>query len=169
MKTYIISDTHFSHFNIIKYCNRPFKTAEEMDTVMINNWKNTVKNKDTIWHLGDVAMGEMKDENKLSNLIHSLPGYKKLILGNHDKQDINFWREVGFDEVYPYPVIIEKFFILSHDNIFLNENYPLHNIHGHLHDKIINSKCYTNVSVECIGYKPIDLEELIKNIIEKNN
>lgn len=168
-KQWILSDTHFGHSNIIKYCNRPFSNADEMDKVMIQNWKDTVKEGDIIWHLGDVAMCGMKDKDKLSTLIHSLPGYKKLILGNHDHSDINRWREIGFDEVYPYPVIINKFFILSHDIVFLNENVLLHNIHGHLHDKNIDSKCYTNVSVELTDYRPIDLDVLMKIIIEENN
>lgn len=167
-KRFVISDTHFSHFNIIKYCNRPFATAEEMDAKIIQNWRDIVGEKDIIWHLGDVALGPMKDKDKLTELIRSLPGYKILILGNHDHSDINRWRDIGFSEVYPFPVIIEKFFILSHDIMFLNENVPLHNIHGHLHDKTINSKCYTNVSVECTDYKPVNLDELIKKIAEKN-
>ena len=52
------SDTHFSHCNIIKYCNRPFKDVDEMNKILIQNWNNVVRPDDIVWHLGDFALGD---------------------------------------------------------------------------------------------------------------
>jgi len=114
-----------------------------------------------------VAMKDMKDKTKLTTLIRSLPGYKILLLGNHDKPNVQHWRDIGFDEVYPYPIIYNKFFIMSHDTTYINIAMPYANIHGHLHEKTMTGGRYINVCVEHTNYKPIDLDELMKKGMEQ--
>jgi calcineurin-like phosphoesterase family protein len=54
---YLISDTHFDHQNIIKYCHRPFRDVRQMNKAMMRNWNNTVKARDTVYFLGDWTYG----------------------------------------------------------------------------------------------------------------
>lgn len=82
-KYYFTSDTHLSHGNIIKYVNRPFKHADEMNETIIENWNKTVTKQDIVFHLGDVAFE--RDRNKLEWMLSRLNGEKHLIWGNHDK------------------------------------------------------------------------------------
>jgi calcineurin-like phosphoesterase family protein len=49
------SDTHFTHANIIKYCNRPFTHVDEMDAHLISKINQYVKADDVLYHLGDFA------------------------------------------------------------------------------------------------------------------
>lgn len=80
-KIFYISDLHFGHFNIIRYDNRPFRTVEEMDNILIENWNKTVSNDDTVYILGDISW---HDESKTVEIFKQLNGVKVLIKGNHD-------------------------------------------------------------------------------------
>ena len=46
---YFTADLHFGHANIIKFCNRPFKSVEDMDKTLIRNWNETVQPDDEIY------------------------------------------------------------------------------------------------------------------------
>ncbi|MFW6243233.1 MAG: metallophosphatase, partial [bacterium] len=75
-----ISDQHFFHSNIIKYCNRPFKDINEMNYFMIEKWNEVVGINDIIYHHGDFCLG---GKNNASSILSVLNGYKILIKGNH--------------------------------------------------------------------------------------
>jgi calcineurin-like phosphoesterase family protein len=48
-KIFFTADQHFGHKNIIKYCNRPFSSVEEMNKVMIDRWNEIVGKEDTVY------------------------------------------------------------------------------------------------------------------------
>lgn len=158
MKYFMISDTHFGHKNIIKYCNRPFETVEEMDKTMIKNWNSVVTNKDTVIHLGDVALC---GKERFKQIISQLNGNKILIKGNHDQWTDEFYRESGFQYVSRFPIVWNDFFLLSHAPLQLSETTPYFNCYGHVHndEKFIDTATSRCFSVERINYTPVLLLE----------
>ena len=76
------SDLHFGHANIIRYCDRPFADVAAMNTGLIERWNAVVDPNDTVWVLGDVAMGHIADSLPLIGRLH---GTKHLVSGNHDR------------------------------------------------------------------------------------
>ncbi len=52
---FYISDLHLGHYNVIKMCNRPFSSVEEMDETLINNWNAAVHDEDDVYILGDFS------------------------------------------------------------------------------------------------------------------
>lgn len=184
-KFYFISDTHFNHKNIIKYCNRPFENIDEMNKVFIENWNNTVTDFDTIFHLGDVAL---TSESEMRELIPKLKGKKILVKGNHDKKSNEFFRNVGFGIIPENPLKLNKEkLILSHKPLKdteIPDGYV--NVHGHTHnnplhkinpetnemeypEELYSDKLHFNVSVDVIDFKPISLEELLKRLEERED
>jgi len=80
--TWLTSDLHIGHANIIRYCNRPFTGVGHMNAELVRRWRERVMPDDVVWVLGDVAMGPI--EQSLA-LVDGLPGEKHLVAGNHDR------------------------------------------------------------------------------------
>lgn len=162
---YFIADTHFNDAAIMKYENRPFKNLTEMTNTIIKNWNNIVTNDDIVYILGDLGC-------VTKQIIQSLNGKKYLIKGNHDTEENQFYRDLGFVEVYDQPIILDSFWMLSHEPMYVTVNSPYANIFGHVH----NNGIYNTVSergycvcVERIDYTPIPFTKIKQDIKSINN
>ena len=107
---FFTADPHFGHTNIIRYENRPFASAEEMDQELIRRWNETVSPEDTVYLLGDFSF---YGKEKSTEILSALQGHIRLVMGNHDTRSTQWYRDCGFEEVYDCPILFESFWLLS--------------------------------------------------------
>lgn len=147
---WVTSDTHFFHSKIIEYANRPFSDVEEMNNTLIRNWNSLISSEDTVYHLGDFAMGK---EN-VAELVNMLNGKIILILGNHDRKGKQWFRDQGFAEVCN-KLTMDKF-LMTHRPVVDNLPTGVVNLHGHTHGKPtgLDPNLYIDCSCEVANYFP---------------
>jgi calcineurin-like phosphoesterase family protein len=173
MKTFFIADTHFGHKRILElsaaHNARPFRTVDEMDSALIKKWNAVVSKSDTVYHLGDFGFC---DFGKAQQIFHGLNGRINLIMGNHDRhRSIEWFKNVGFYQVYEYPICYKGAIWLSHRPMAMDKNSRYVNIHGHTHSPNRMAECadimtdnnHISVCVELINYMPITIDDLIQN------
>ena len=168
---YFTADTHFDHANIIRFCNRPFATVEEMNETLIANWNHKVHGNDTVYILGDMFFRTTDPER----ILCQLKGKKHLITGNHDSQwmkqvDLERW----FVSVQPYLETSDGQHILTMCHfpmVCWNHQSRSYMIHGHIHEntdmdywpllaareRVLNAGCDIN------NFEPVSFQELVEN------
>lgn len=132
-----------------------------MNVAMVDNWNETVRDEDVVYFVGD--LGSTK-KHPTRFWLEKLRGRIHFIKGNHDDSS----------------VVSVPHLVLEHHGIeFYLTHYPENVpngwrgwvIHGHKHNNdlenfpLINGTRRTiNVSVELIGYRPVDLDKVVENI-----
>jgi len=177
---YFTSDTHFFHNNIIKACNRPFASVEEMNDGLIKNWNNTVSPKDTIYHLGDFAFCK---GDKAIEVVKQLNGHKHLVFGNHDKmfrknqEFLSFFESFGdikeiklpIDTLRKYSYPMRRKIVMCHYamRVWNHSHYGSIHLFGHSHNTMKESNGLSlDVGVDAWNYKPVSIEEIILKLIK---
>ena len=92
MAIYFTSDTHFGEQRALELSKRPFKTTDEMDNAIIENWNKVVTPEDTVFHLGD--FGNLDIRNKLIGRII-------LIEGNYEEK-LPFVKRKELEQLFTY-------------------------------------------------------------------
>lgn len=171
-RIWFTSDTHLGHKNIITYCKRPFVTADGqpdvdlMDTVLIGNWNERVRDEDIIFHMGDFAFG---GASRIRAYAEQLKGRKILLRGNHDRHNDKLYRDIGF-EVHR-SLTIGAVRMQHRPPKFLDQRMTAGcYLVGHVHERwaswpwatadgITNIVAY-NVGVDVRHFRPVSLAEI---------
>ncbi len=165
--TYVISDLHLGHANIIKYCSRPFPhdAVDQMDEMLIRNWNYTVSPSDSICHLGDFCYGP--HAKSPSEYIGRLNGKITFISGNHDDRSPPGQRCESIQ-------MMGIRFTLVHDPADAPDRSGEWVIYGHHHNNDLRAFPFINfrnrrinASAEVLGYRPVSLTALCHTIKEQ--
>ena len=157
--TWIIADTHFFHANIGRYCSRP----DGWQDLIIENWNRFIQPGDTVFHLGDLALGKKEDTEALVPLLN---GNLYLMRGNHDHRGAAFYKNLGITEVKD-PYYLEHasglWLVFSHRPI-VPLQLGILNLHGHIHNKPTSELgCrHVNLSIEVRQYRPWRLGDILQ-------
>jgi calcineurin-like phosphoesterase family protein len=168
---YYTADLHLGHANVIRFCDRPFGSVEEMDEALIENWNAVVRGNDDVYVLGDFFY---RNAEPAEPTIRRLKGRKHLILGNHDKKWI---RGVDLARLF---VEVTNMLAYKLDGVkYTLCHYPMlswdgrgrsggYMIHGHSHNSPVQyiDDHLLNAGVDINGYRPVTFDELVQNNME---
>lgn len=167
------SDTHFGHANVLRFCDRPWESIEQMNKALVDNINARVAPSDTLYHLGDFsfkmpveAARELRGKIRCRD-IHWVPG-------NHDKD----WSQpaVAGTFVVEPPITTLK---LENGRKVVMCHYPIMDWPGlghgsiHLHGHIHATKAYNewnrslrllryDVGVDANDYAPVSIDEILR-------
>lgn len=173
---YFTSDLHLGHANIIKHCNRPFQSADEMDDFLISKWNEKVSNNDTVYILGDFIF---RSKHHPEEYLSVLKGKKHLVVGNHDKawmKKVNLEDWFESVEMMRYMIDGQRKLTLCHYPMM---SWPFSNhggymVYGHIHDDtrmeywplIEQNPLMLNAGADINGFVPVTFEEMLENNLE---
>jgi len=176
--TWFTADTHFGHANIIKYCERPFSSLEEMDETLIENWNNAVKPNDTIYHLGDFSLAG-KEAARVYFL--RLNGNIFIVPGGHDRKWLKgerYFSRSGHpitmlpplytftvslpDTKHPQPIVLCHYSMRVWDRA----HYGSWHLYGHSHGNLPSLKNSLDVGVDCWAYRLLSLDNVHREMKE---
>lgn len=158
MSNYFFSaDYHLGHKNIMKYCNRPFDSVEEMDETIINSHNKIIGKNDIFIHAGDFCLFKSYDRvNK--QYIQRLNGKHMFLMGSHDE----WLSKLNYQDIWKRG-IGSHYIVVCH---YLMRVWPLSHygswhLYGHSHG---NAQFLEEGKQLDIGwdlwYKPLSIEEI---------
>jgi len=189
---YYISDTHFYHDNIRKYCQRPFDNTHHMNATMARNIRSVDTAQNRLIHCGDFTFRPKALHETFGELMY--PEHNTLILGNHDRlrspaeiRIVQTWFHtlIGTHKLWRTNSLVVEDKLPSGPVKVLVTHLPAqpremgdfdYNVYGHFHNNlflqperevdwlwVLRDSRYLNAGVEITEYMPQTLAQLIQS------
>ena len=167
MRTFFTSDTHFDDEYSLAYFNRPFKSVDKMNRVLVEKWNSVVNDDDTIYHLGDFTLEGIQHFTKWAS---QLNGKIKILPGSHDSPWLKDFVATEKIQVIAPLVSLEfpevgtrespQVIVLCHYSmqVWDRSNHGSWHLFGHSHGKLKGIGLSFDVSVDCTEFTPLSLE-----------
>jgi len=162
------ADLHLVHANIIKYCDRPFTSAEEMDSILLDNLASKVKPGDLLYYLGDLSFkaeaASLFFERMKGVTIH-------FIIGNHDSKAVISLAKKHCSDVTPLKdiEIDGQAITLCHYamRVWNASHFNAWQLYGHSHGTIPPVGKQHDVGVDANDFFPVSFDDIAKLMIGK--
>ena len=164
-KIWFTADNHFCHAAVIRYCQRPFASVDEMDAAMIDAWNAVVGRNDIVYHLGDFAIS--RDPRTVRRIFGQLAGQKFLTPGNHDSATTLALPWARTDHIQ-LKTIDGTQIVMCH---YAMRTWPAQahgsiQLYGHSHGTLPGTHAQLDVGVDCWGFRPIGIEDIRRRLAE---
>jgi len=154
---FFTSDEHYGHKNVIKYCNRPFDNAKEMDKTIIDRHNEVVSHNDTVIHGGDFTLKSNPNE-----YIKQLNGQHVFVRGSHDK-----WMNRSYHEIWEKTIDGIHVVVCHYPmTIWSRSHYGSWQLFGHVHNgpnQYRNGK-QLNIGVDVNNFYPFSFDQIKKSM-----
>ena len=152
---FFTADEHYGHENIIKFCNRPFKSVEEMDADIIERHNDVVSSNDIVVHVGDFTLSK---KNIAIEYLKKLKGNHTFLRGSHDrwlpKSAPYLWQEKIDGQI-----IVACHYAMR---VWPKSHYNSWQIYGHSHGKLEPQGKQWDVGVDINNFYPVSFDQLVE-------
>lgn len=156
---FFIADEHLGHKNIIKYCNRPFNSVEEMDETIINNHNSVVSDNDIVFHLGDFTL---RSKAIAYGYLDRLKGEHICLRGSHDN-----WLPKSAPFIVQETIENIKITMCHYAmRVWHCSHYNSWQLYGHSHGNLEPRGKQWDVGVDNNNFYPLSFEQ-VKEIMNK--
>lgn len=183
-KKWYTADWHLFHTRLmVKYCDRPFKSLDEMHAALVYGVNSVVAKNDELYILGDVCLDTCKPRRAVCSdlsvfdIIKRMNGRKHLIVGNHDPSNLvksRIWETVSqYKEIkdngqrvvlFHYPILSWNKRAKGSVHLHGHCHGTLRNVSGDDHHSEVGFRC--DVGVDCWDFKPVSLDDVFKKFFQ---